>query len=377
MKIPILIFLCSFWFIELPSVRKGKCHLTGKVVGRDSKTLLLKKLTDDPQAADIEIQIDSNGLFSYDLHATSVEAYELIFKDEHEKGGWRSTLFFPDNDTLRFTLYPTQMADSNKITGGELSIKRSLFLRTVTDQYYNQFIYWQQKRDSAQKVNNADAVSQKIDSLTQSLFRFQLSYAVNEMNEYGYAEFIEILKAEQERRYFSTDTLIRYQKLFQQNHPDHPYNQISALRISALTNMRAGGRYFDFKAPGTTGDSIYLSNYISKNTLTLLDLWAPWCGPCIVKSQKLIPVFEEFKNSGFGVIGVVGSINSQEQFIKAVNRYNYPWNLVSEIRDENSIWEKYGIAHRGGSQFLINSKGIIVAINPAPEELRQFIKKAD
>lgn len=382
MRTVISLLLCGFLFTGFTADKKRKCYLTGKVVNRNSTTLILKKLTDDPKAADTEIPIDSSGHFQYELYSDFLEAYELIFKDELERGTWRSVLFFPENDTLSFTLYPKQMADSNKITGSELSLKRNLFIQQVTDKYHGRYMYWYQKKDSLQKTENTNAedlnvVSQEINSLNKELSLFQLHYAVNEMNEYGYAEFIEIVRADQERRQFPLDTLVKYHNLFQKNHPGHPYNQISGYRIEGLKSIKVGGHYVDVTAPDLAGNSITLSYYISKNTLTLIDLWAPWCGPCISKSKKVVPVFEEFRGSGFGVIGVVGSINNNEQFIKAADKYNYPWTLLSEIREKNNIWEKYGIANTGGSQFLIDNKGTILAINPTPEELREFIKNAE
>ena len=376
-KLGVLILSCIL--LSSCNLNKDKtCYLTGKVINRNSTTLIIKKQTEDSRNRDIEIQIDSTGIFNYELGYAFVEAYELIFKDELERGSWRPILFFPENDTIRFTLYSLQMADSNKIVGSKLSLKENLLNQKIKEIYYDQFNFWYQKKDSLEALNEtnsdyAKVVSDKIDSIYKEVALFELRYTENEANLYGYCKFIRILRTEKDRKLFTFDTLNKYHNLFLKKIPNHPYNLISQYRIDGLKNIKVGGNYVDFTAPDSIGKNITLSNYISKNKLTLIDLWAPWCGPCIQKSKKKVSIFEEFKDLDFGVIGVMGGISSKEQFIQAIEKHKYPWTILSEISDKNNIWEKYSISKSGGSQFLVDNKGIILAINPTPDELRKII----
>ena len=43
------------------------------------------------------------------------------------------------------------------------------------------------------------------------------------------------------------------------------------------------------------------------------------------------------------------------------------------LNDAEKIWAKYGIGNAGGEIFLIDEKGIIVAISPSIEEIRSFL----
>ncbi len=99
-----IFILCCFLFTNCSSDKEKTCRLTGKVIDRNCKSLILKKQTDNSIDYKIEIQIDSSGFFSYDLNFQYIEAYELLFKYELEKGIRRPTLFFPDNDKIEFTL---------------------------------------------------------------------------------------------------------------------------------------------------------------------------------------------------------------------------------------------------------------------------------
>jgi hypothetical protein len=69
----------------------------------------------------------------------------------------------------------------------------------------------------------------------------------------------------------------------------------------------------------------------------------------------------------------IGAIRRHDQFLQSINKYKYPWTVLSEINNENDIWEKYGISKSGGSQFLVDNVGKILAINPSTEELEKII----
>lgn len=373
----ILVLSCVL-ITSCTSDKVKQCQLTGKVIDRESKSLILKKQTEDSRIREIEIQIDSAGHFKYDLNFEYVEAYELIFKDELENGAWRPTLFFPDNDKIEFTLYPMEKADSNEIIGSELSLEESEYNQLIKDNFYSKYVSWNQILDSLKNINETDTdyanvISDSINNLMQEVPQFELKYVKNNLNIYGYSKFLKILRSEKDRRLFMLDTLKNYASLLQQKFPNHPYNEISQHRLNGLININVGGNYVDFTAKDSIDNEYTISEIIIQNKVTLLDLWAPWCGPCIRKSKKALPIYEEYKDKGFGVVGVIGGINTKEKYRQAIKKYNYPWILLSEINNENNLWEKYYISKGGGGQFLVDNKGKILAINPSTEELKKYI----
>jgi len=367
----VLITSCS-------SDKEKHCQLTGKVIDRESKTLIVKKQTESYNLSKIEIKIDSAGNSKYDLNFEYIEAYELIFKDELDRGLWKPTLFFPDNDKIEFTLYPMEKADSNKVVGGKLSLENSAFHQLVKDIFYSKYYSWNQILDSLKNINETDtdyanAISDSLKNLLQATHQFELKYIKNNPSIYTYSRFLSILRSEKDRRHYVFDTLKKCASLLQQKFPNHPYNEIAQLRLNGLNNINVGGSYVDFTAKDSIGNEHTISDIIVQNKLTLIDLWAPWCGPCIRKSKKVLPIYEEYKEKGFGVVGVVGGIRTKEKFKQAITNHSYPWLLLSEINNEKHIWEKYYISKDGGSQFLVDNKGKIIAINPSTEELKKYI----
>lgn len=381
MKVSHFLFLVCLLLTNCVPKQESTCYLTGKVIDRDSKSLILIKQTEDARYCGVSIPIDSSGNFTYCMEFSAIEAYELIFTDEHNSGSWRPILFFPDNDTIHFTLYSEDKYDSNKVVDGVLAERIMEFNKQMMNHLISdQIDFWYQQQDSIERIdeNNSEysrLISKKLDSLFTAGFNWQLRYFWNEGNIYGYSMFLNnILTQDNRRAYFSIDTLKTYGKSFRDKFPDHPYNRIVENLFASLKNIVIDGKCIDFTAPDSTGVNVNLSNVISKNKLTLIDLWSPWCGPCIRKSKNIIPVFNKFKDFGFGVISVVGGINNQEQYMDAIRQYKFPWSVLSEIENKNRIWGKYNVSNSGGGQFLVDSTGKIIAINPTTEELRKILK---
>jgi len=366
-----------------PSCQKGIEYTTvlkGKVVDRESTTLYILKEVDDVRYQSEEISIDDNGEFIYHLNFSAIEAYQLIFKDELDKGAWRPVTFFPDNDTIEFVLYSLELANNHEILNSKLSTKIAEFHSNVQNEFIPKYEYLSIKLDSLSKINEINsAYGQKIldqlNNLTNESLYYGLRYAKNEKNPFGYYLFIDILRQVKESRAVPLDTLNYYQTVFKTAMPHHPYNDFSSLFIKGLTRIDVGELFIDFTAPDLNGNKHKISELLKNNRYTLLDMWAPWCSPCIGKSRSVLRVYEDLSNYGLGVIGIVGGIRSHEQFEQALEKHSYPWLMLSEISDDNQLWRKYNMANSGGSQFLVDQDGVILGINLTVDEIMETIRK--
>lgn len=354
--------------------------LKGEVLDRESQTLILKKSTEDARYQGVEIEISDSGYFEHKMDKPKfIEEYELVFKDEHLKGMWRPIPFYPENDTIRFELYPIQQFDKNKIYGSELSLRKKRLEAEYKSNFENRFKYWYSKMDSIQQgepdANEMSRINNKLDSLNAQVINWQLSYFRDNPDIFSYTRFLELLKQAKDYQ-ISFQSLNELYIIFSKEYPEHPYTRIAANTINGLNNIKVGGQYVDFTAPDSTGKEIAVSSYINKNNLTLVDLWAPWCGPCIKKSKAVQEVYDEIKPKGFDVIAVIGGIKDKDQYFQAIQKFDYPWIMLMELQDKNHIWEKYNIGNSGGSQFLINSNGEILAINPSIEQIKSFLEES-
>lgn len=132
--------------------------------------------------------------------------------------------------------------------------------------------------------------------------------------------------------------------------------------------------FVDFSAPTIEGTIVTASDIVT-GKVALLDMWASWCGPCRVTSKSYIPIYEKYKDKGFVILGVANEFKNTNAFEKAIEKDRYPWLNLIEMDNKNRIWNKYNISNSGGSTFLVNSKGVIVAVNPDAEALDKLLEE--
>ena len=112
-----------------------KCTLKGDVIDRpQSSQLLLLKQGEDPRINAVYIPIN-DGKFEYILNCEHEEQYELIFKDEFERGYMTPIQFFSEHNVINFTLHSTDdnRFDKNIVKGGNLNREYSDYFSHVSN----------------------------------------------------------------------------------------------------------------------------------------------------------------------------------------------------------------------------------------------------
>ncbi len=157
-----------------------------------------------------------------------------------------------------------------------------------------------------------------------------------------------------------------------QKYPNHPYTPTIGQMIESFDAVQVGGDFIDLEAPDLEGNIVKISEKMN-GKITLLDLWASWCGPCIRTSRSMTQVYKEFKDKGFTIVGIAREFENTKALKKALKREKFPWLNLVELDDQNEIWLKYNIPFAGGSTFLIDKNGKILAINPKVEAVREIL----
>lgn len=113
--------------------------LKGEVIYRPtSDTLLLLKATEDARQENQGVKIPIvDGAFNYEFSSEEVLAYQLIFKEELDKGHAKPITFFPTQGTVSFKLYNIKDFSSNEVTGGPLNSKYKAFTSTLLNPFNN------------------------------------------------------------------------------------------------------------------------------------------------------------------------------------------------------------------------------------------------
>ena len=390
------------------------CHLEGTVIGRDSNGIVLLKATDDIRFSGISIPIN-DGKFEYELKLPETEAYFLAFKEEVERGAYDPILFFPEDKEVRFKLYSSDEFTKNTVVGGKLNkepenynleyektfmprlepLYESINMLRENDEYYtdsakiirkklsdvkdmNERYELLEKRKKFQKKDGdktpeAIAINNQKEAIMEEAIQWRYEY-INKNRSLLYYYFL--LKDLMGIKYNNVSIVNIYENYtpLSETYPNILYSAIMQNLLEAVANIQVGENYIDFTAPNLDGDLIKLSDVI-KEKVAIIDLWASWCGPCIAKSRTMIPVFEDFHDKGFTIIGVAREFENTEKLEKRLAIENYPWLNLIELDDQNAIWQKYGIPNGGGTIFLADKNGKNLAINPTADKVREKLGK--
>lgn len=144
--------------------------------------------------------------------------------------------------------------------------------------------------------------------------------------------------------------------------------------VDLMKSIQPGHPFVDFSSSTPDGRVVKLSDEVKRNKVTLLDFWASWCGPCKAEMPYVIEAYKNYKEKGFGVIGI-SLDNNANKWTKAIEDWGMPWVHVSDLNGWKSKGATlYGI-HAIPSSYLIGQDGIIIVINLRGEDLSNKLKE--
>ncbi|WP_442845856.1 redoxin domain-containing protein [Leeuwenhoekiella sp. H156] len=403
-----ILFLTIVFFFNCSSEKDQFLEINGKTVGIDTKSILLIK-ADQYLDSDSIIEIPvTDGKFHYKTKLDFPESVELFLGEAKNQGGRYMPLFL-NNEKIDLTIYSEEEFDKNQVIGGELNseykkykenydnkfnsrikpFQDSISLLFENDQYHSdkaKLLYAElrktkshdekiiiyEKLDDLKEANQhlspkAEILENKLKPIYEEQKKFQQEYIENNPSIVSYSFFIKNLMYDKEN--MDINLAKNNLRILSKANPDHPYNKLASNLTNAIDNIKVGKKYTDFSAPDLNGNEIKFSDKID-GKIALLDLWATWCGPCIAKSRTMIPLYDEFKDKGFIIIGVAGERKNTDRLVRFLEKEKWPWQNLVDLDKQNNIWQKYNVDGGGGGIFLIDEKGIILAKDPTAEEVR-------
>ena len=371
-----------------------KCHIEGEL--RDTtqgKTVVFCPANVDIRVSDnyITAKADAQGHFSCDIETGKMSLYNVFLHEQWEHGSWRNETFLvEDNVTvmLRF--------DDNTwiiVSGGpEQTLK--INMDAEADRLYRNkmnAIEKQAEDEIRPKVEAllAQGKNPEEDSLLmkrnkefmaeyQKLYddyrEWEYVYYANHPMQYALYDMAE--KMQNSNEYYDeikSKLMKLYHTAYYNFHPENPiHNTIRTLE--AAWQLKPGKPYIDFEARTVEGKKVQVSS-LYKGKVAVIDFWASWCGPCRQHSRDLIPIYEEYKDMGFTVIGIARE-EEVTRMTNAAEKDGYPWLNLIDLKDELSVWQKNGLGFAGGGMYLIDSSGTILSTSTEVDELEPLIRKA-
>lgn len=144
--------------------------------------------------------------------------------------------------------------------------------------------------------------------------------------------------------------------------------------IETAEKTAVGQKFIDFSMETPEGETVKLSDFIGKNKYTLVDFWASWCGPCRAEMPNVVAAYNEFKDKGFGIVGV-SLDNNAEQWKEAIKALNITWPQMSDLKGWNNEGAKlYGV-NSIPATVLIDQDGTIIARNLRGEDIKSKLSE--
>lgn len=134
----------------------------------------------------------------------------------------------------------------------------------------------------------------------------------------------------------------------------------------------------EINLPNPQGDTVVLTSFRGK--VVLIDFWASWCPPCVKEQPELVKLYKQYKNktftkgNGFEIYGV--SLDSKkENWEKAIAKWKISWTQVSDLKFWSSPVARIYDLQEIPANFLIDSRGNIIAKDLHGHDLEESLKK--
>ena len=143
--------------------------------------------------------------------------------------------------------------------------------------------------------------------------------------------------------------------------------------FSTNAGVKVGDKAPEISIQDPTGKVIQLSSL--QGQIVLVDFWASWCGPCRANNPELVKLYNKYHSSGFEIFSV--SLDKEKAaWTKAIEKDQLSWKYHGcDLKEWNSKHAtNYGI-EAIPSTFLINEKGIIIAIDVDEYDIEKKLDK--
>lgn len=400
-----IIFFGFFAAVSLLSCNRPDSY-TVKVTGcgldsctDSSRMLVFPYDADFRYDAPVASAVIVDGAFSLSFQDSVTRVYELVAEEDLQRRSFMTFTFFSDAEPLHFTFsrkYGVQRAEvAGNLDNEELYLYRNRWqtLCEPADSLEFEVDRWRISKygtdgypergsvDAARLRAEYEEISRMLDSLeAASNYEEWLYGRINDHKTlaglFRVAQALErelMLVDRNPGRQIDTVWLGLYTD-YRSLYPDSWLVHRTDGLLATAERLRPGQPFPDFSAPSMDGNRYRLSDLV-EGQIAVLDCWASWCLPCRGHSVELIPLYEQYRDRGFTVVGVAREYGDLNDMRLAVEKDGYPWMQLYDLDEAEGIWDLYGLSTAGGGIFLIDREGRIVEKVLDVNSVRKYLEE--
>jgi len=101
------------------------------------------------------------------------------------------------------------------------------------------------------------------------------------------------------------------------------------------------------------------TDMIKDAKIVMLNLWEPWCGPCVSEMPELNQLYEDYKDKGLLIIGSYSSFDMDSDAKDIVNKISISYPIIKANKSINGIAQDYVPA-----TYILDHNGNLITEEP-------------
>lgn len=118
------------------------------------------------------------------------------------------------------------------------------------------------------------------------------------------------------------------------------------------------GKNISFETNDING-ATFSTEMISDAKLVMLNLWEPWCGPCVREMPDLNQLYEDYKDKGLLIVGSYSTFEMDSDAKEIIDRLGISYPIIKCNQSINSIAQDYVPA-----TYLLDRNGNLITEEP-------------